>query len=324
MAWIKRNLFFVIGAVIAVGLLAATGGYDYQNWQRNNAALDSLNQTYATLKRLLAQTPSPGNDKIDNVQTAREQQQQLRDWIRQAGQYFQPISPIPDPASGAVTDAKFAAARDHTLNQLQLEADDASVTLPPQYSFSFEAERTLVKFAPGALDALAQQLGEIKTICEMLYAAKINSLDGIRRVRVSADDANGPQSDYVDQLVVTNDIAVFTPYEITFRCFSQDLAVVLSRFASSPHGFIVKAINVQPAAGVATTSPSGQPVVGAGPDQSPYGSPYGYTPPPAYARPPAPPGRAATSGRGGLQTVLDEQLLTVTLEVDLVKLSPGN
>ena len=74
-----------------------------------------------------------------------------------------------------------------------MEAADASVTLPPQYGFSFEAERTLVKFAPGSLDALAQQLGEVKKICEILYAARINSLDGVRRVRVSNDDASGPQ-----------------------------------------------------------------------------------------------------------------------------------
>ena len=52
MAWIKRNLFFVIGAVIAVGLLAAAGVYDFQNWQRNNAALDALNQTYTTMQNL--------------------------------------------------------------------------------------------------------------------------------------------------------------------------------------------------------------------------------------------------------------------------------
>jgi hypothetical protein len=318
MAWIKRNLFFVIGAVIAVGLLAAAGVYDYKNWQRNNAALDSLNQTYVALQRLNSQNPSPGNDKINNIQTAREQEQQLRDWIQQAGQYFQPIPSVPNATNGAITDAKFAAARDHTLNQLQVEAGNASVTLPPQYSFSFEAERTSVKFAPGSLASLAQQLGEVKMICELLYAAKINSLDGIRRVRVSDDDVSGPQSDYLDETVVTNGLAVFAPYGVTFRCFSQDLATVLSSFASSPDGFVVKDINVQPAAGVTTASvPSGPQAMG-GFDQQ---SPYPYAPRSA----PAPAGRpAASTGRGGLQTVLDEQLLSITLDVEIVKLLPRN
>jgi hypothetical protein len=146
----------------------------------------------------------------------------------------------------------------------------------------------------------------------MLYAARINALDGIRRVRASDDDAVGPQADYIDQPAITNELAVFTPYEITFRCFGQDLAMVLSSFATSPHGFIVKAINVQPAAGANTTTPAP-------------GSPgFNEVEVPAYARPVAPSRPAAPPGRGGLQTVLDEQLLSVTLQVEIVKLTSGN
>ena len=306
MAWIKRNLFFVIGAVIAVGLLAAAGFYDYQNWQRNNTALEQLNQTYATLQGLNSKNPSPGNDKVDNIQAAREEEKELRDWIQQAGQYFQPIPPVPNPPDGVITDSQFASARDHTLSQLQNEAGNASVALPPQYGFSFEAERTLVKFAPGGLNPLAQQLGEVKTLCEILFAAKINSLDGIRRVSVSPDDATGSQADYLGQTAVTNGLAVFTPYEMTFRGFSQNLANVLSRLASSPHGFVVKAINVQPASGVASGGPEGT------------GQPPGFSPfePQRPAFMPA--------NNGGLQTVLNEQLLSITLDVEIVKLLPAN
>jgi hypothetical protein len=318
MAWIKRNLFFAIGAVIAVGLLIAAGIYDFKNWQGNKAALNSLNQAYDTLQRLNSQNPSPGNDTTDNITAAHEQEQQLHKWIQQTGQYFQPIVPIPDPTNGVVTDAKFAAARDHTLNQLQIEAANASVTLPPQYGFSFEAERSLVKFAPGSLGALAQQLGQVKAICEVLYAAKVNSLDDIRRVRVSSDDANGPQADYLDGTVTTNNnLAIFTPYEVTFRGFSQDLANVLSSLAKSPHGFIVNGINVQPAATVAAaSSPSGPETMGQG--QANPQLPYAYARRPGYT--PAPP--AMPTGMGGLPTVLNEQLLSITLEIDVVELLP--
>ena len=322
MAWIKRNLFFFIGAVIAVGLLAAAGVYDFQNWQRNNVALDALNQMYTTLQNLNRQNPSPGNDTVNNIEIARAQEQQLRQWIQQTEQYFQPIAPIPNTTNGVVADAEFAAARDHTISQLQVEAVNASVTLPPQYGFSFEAERTMVKFAPGSLGPLAQQLGEVRTLCEILFAAKINSLDGVRRVPVSPDDAGGPQADYLSEPPVTNSLAVFMPYEVTFRCFSQDLANVLSNFALSPHGFIVKGINVQPAAGVATASSSGpQSMGGFGQPSFAYGGPqpgYASSPPPAFGAP------VAATGRGGLQTVLNEQLLSITLEVEIVKLLPGN
>jgi hypothetical protein len=308
MTWIKRNLFFFIGTALAVGLLAWAGVYGFDKWQRNETASSALTEAYTTLETLNNENPSPGNDKVNNIQTAREQERQLHDWIQQAKQYFQPIPPIPNPTNGVVTSEAFAAALRRTIDQLQHEADSASVTLPPQYGFSFEAERTLVKFAPGSLEPLAEQLGEVKTISEILYAAKINSLDGLRRVRVSDDDVRGPQSDYLDESAVNNNLAIFRPYEVTFRCFSQDLASVLSVFASSPYEFVVKDINVQT---MATT---------AAPSASPGGGMMGAQPPPnqpAYQPPSAP------VGRGGLQTVLDEHILSITMKIEVVKLSPG-
>jgi len=78
---------------------------------------------------------------------------------------------------------------------------------------------------------------------------------------------------------------------------------VLSRFASSPCGFVVKSVSVQPAGAFAVASAAGTDVIAP-------------TPPPA-ALPPA-----ALPGKGGLQTVLNEQLLRVTLVVEVVKLLP--
>jgi hypothetical protein len=74
---------------------------------------------------------------------------------------------------------------------------------------------------------------------------------------------------------------------------------VLARFASSPHGFIIKGISVQPSSAALMTSPE-----------------LTMPPPPPTGVPPA------TPGRGGLQTVLTEQLLRVTLAVEVVKLLP--
>src|ERR1017187_3342626 len=196
---------------------------------------------------LTGQKPSPGNHKGDNIAVAREQERQIRDWIRQAADYFQPIAPIPNTGNNAVSSEAFAGALRRTIDQLQHEADAASVTLPPQYNFSFKAQRDLVRFQPGSLASLAAQFGEVKTISEILFAARVNSLDGIQRVRVSDDDANGPQADYFDGHSVTNNLAVLTPYQITLRSFSPEVGEVLAGFALSPHGFIVKSINVQPA-----------------------------------------------------------------------------
>jgi hypothetical protein len=304
MAWIKRNLFFVIGGVLALGLLGAAGFYNYKGWSQNAAAFDKLNGIYNTLRELTGKKPSPGNDRVDNIAAAREQERQVRDWIRQAADCFQPIAPIPNTGTNAVSSEAFAAALRRTIDQLQHEAEADSVTLPPKYNFSFEAQRSLVKFS-GNLGALAAQFGEVRTISEILFAARVNSLDGIQRVRVSDDDANGPQADYFDGRSVTNNLAVLTPYQVTFRSFSPEIAQVLAGFASSPHGFIVKSINVQPAGTAAAMSPET-----AGP-----------MPPPSLAALPAAPPPGAP-GRGGLQTVLNEQLLRITLVVEVVKLLP--
>ncbi|MGH7977258.1 MAG: hypothetical protein ACREC8_11425, partial [Limisphaerales bacterium] len=198
MVWIKRNLFFVIVAILAVGLLAAAGFYGFKNWRKNSAETETLNEAYDTLQKLHTENPSPGNGKVNNIETARKQDKQVRAWIGQTRNYFQPVSPIPNPSGGEVTSEAFAAALRRTIDQLQHEAQDASVLLPPQYNFSFEAERSLVRFSPGSLGPLSVQLGQVKTICEVLYAAKINSLDNVRRSRVSSDDAGGTQSDYLN------------------------------------------------------------------------------------------------------------------------------
>jgi hypothetical protein len=297
MAWIKRNLFFVIGGILAIGLLGAAGFYIYRGWSHNAAAFNELNEIYGTLRELNSKKPSPGSDRVNNIEAAKEQERQLREWIRQAGDYFKPITPVPNPPNGIVSSEGFAAALRRMIDQLQHEADSASVALPPQYNFSFKAQRDLVKFAPGSLGPLAEQLGEVKTIAEILFAARVNALDGIQRVRVSDDDASGPQADYFDDHSATNNLAVLTPYQITFRSFSPEIGVVLAGFASSSRGFIVKGINVQLAGAAGTTSPD--------------------TTAPALA-----PGAPLTPGRGGLQTMLNEQLLRVTLVVEVVKLLP--
>jgi hypothetical protein len=294
MAWIKRNLFFVIGGILAIGLLGSAGFYIYKGWSHNVAAFNELNEIYGTLRSLNSPKLSAGSDKVNNIEAAKEQERQLREWIRQAGDYFKPITPVPNPSNGIVSSEGFAAALRRMIDQLQHEADTASVALPPQYNFSFKAQRDLVKFS-GSLEPLAGQLGEVKTIAEILFAARVNALDGIQRVRISNDDASGPQADYLDDHSATNNLAVLTPYQITFRSFSPEIGAVLAGFASSSHGFIVKGINVQLAGAAATMSAN------------------------TTATAPSAP---LTPVRAGLQPMLNEQLLRVTLVVEVVKLLP--
>jgi hypothetical protein len=287
MGWIKRNLYFTIGGVVALALLGWAIFYNFTNGRDDNNALDQVKTAYANLQDDYNQNPTPCETNIDS---AKLQQQQLQGWIGQARAHFVSIPPIPQ--NGAVTTEAFAGSLRKTIHDMQLAAVDANVDLPDDYSFSFAAERNLVTFSPGSLDALASHLGEIKAICDVMFDAKVNGIDSIQREIVSDNDAAGPQSDYLTEKTRTVDSATITPYAITFRCFSGDLGQVLSKLASSDHGFIVTGINVMPAGGVA----------GVGAEMQ---------------QPVAPPVVTA----GGLQTVLDEQLLRVSLGIEVVKLT---
>jgi hypothetical protein len=232
-----------------------------------------------------------------------------------------------------------------TIVELQREATNNSVILPPKYRFSFDAQAGRVTFASGSLVPLAAQLGEIKVICRVLNAAKINALDGIRRLRVGEDDKSGPATDYLELPGLTNDLAVSVPYEVTFRCFTPELAGVLAGFANSEYGLIVKGVNLEVAPATMATPevPSMTPVLvptatpqstsdqfrsryglgGEGEMRSRYGPRGGGYPPPQPQPAPTPlPVVQAAAPRTGLQPFLSEKQLKVTLLLHVVKLLP--
>jgi len=257
MDWVKRNLFFVIGGGVALGLMGLAGYYLFTGWRHKGEVFETLSKQYADLKRLYELNPNPGSDKVDNIKAAKEQQKQLRELISQSVRYFDPVAPIPAfEGTNRVTSEEFASQLRRTVDQLQREAASASVTVPAKYNFSFEAQKSLMVFEKSSLNALAVQLGEVKALCDAVFAAKVNVLDGIRRERVSSDDNKGPPSDYLEQKSVTNDLAIITPYEITFRCFSAELAGVLNRFHGDSHCLLIKTINVEPAPAGATGDPN--------------------------------------------------------------------
>lgn len=291
MAWIKRNLFFVVGGLVALGLLGWAGWYNFSRWKSNNDAFKELDGKYTEIQRLNNLHPHPGNKQVDNIALARMQQDEVRAVLARQAACFAPIPAI--PPSTNVTSQDFAASLRQTIDQMQRDAYNASVLVSARYNFSFEAQRQKVLFAPGSLQVLATQLGEVKAVCDVLNSAKVNSLNGIRRER-TADDAGGQAGDYTSLGSETNELAVLTPYEITFQCFTGELAAVLDAFAASPHGMVVKTMNVESATAAAAreTSPEGQ--------------------------------EGAVAARTLSAGAINEKQLRVTMVVEIVKLLPGN
>jgi hypothetical protein len=348
MSWVKRNLYFLIGGIVALVMLGAAGWYLYSKWDLNNTNGASLKQAYADLKALNEKNPNPGGD---NIKIAKEQRKELIDYMGRAGKYFQKIPPIPDLPKK--TDRDFAAALNRTIDQLRRDSTNASVTLQDNYNFSFQAEKLKINFDQRGLEPLSTQLGEVKAICDVLFQARINALDGLRRERVSADDTSGPATDYLGESSTTNALAILTPYEMTFRCFSPELAAVLAGFASSPNGLIVKTINAEVAGTLATEVTSApapvtptyvapapvQPTMSAEAAERArygdmgggrYGNRYGEGSAKSQMYPTVPqqpyvgPVAAAPKGGGGLPVVVDEKQLKVTLQLVAVKLINAN
>lgn len=329
MDWIKRNLLFVVGGVVALVLMGLAGFYLYTGMDKNAAALEKLNAEYAALSGLNSQNPHPGDDKTDNIKAAKDQDKAVRSFIAdKAASVFRPLARIPDSTNA--DNAMLAGALRKTIDQMRKDAANRGVQVATNYYFSFTAERDRIMFDKAGLLPLAVQLGEVKAICDVLFAARVNALDGIRREKVSVHDLESQMSaDYLDRGTVTNEIALISPYEVSIRCFSPEIAGVLAGFASSPNGLIVRAINVEPAtlAGDPTAAGGNMSVYTPQPIYQPsqvrqmlgeeglYRPTMPVAPQPVYAPP------AASTSRGGLPTLLDEKQLKVTLLIEVVKLT---
>lgn len=345
MDWLKRNLLFAIGSAVALVLLVAAGYYTWTGWSNKAKALEDLNQKYEELKTLANQSPHPGDRKVDNIKAAKEQTQTVQAAIGELARRFAPVPPLPEGGSNVTVQA-FAATLARTIYALQREATNAGVILlQPRYEFSFQQQNRSIKLAPGSVPPLAEQLGEVKALMDVLIAAKINALEGIQRERVSVDDQAGPATDYHDHKAETNDVAVLAPYQLSFRSFTPELAAVLCGFANSAHGLIVKKVNVEPSPAIIETLTA--------PPMVTYVQPTPTYPTPTYPTPgfPGVPGRAGEEGGAdfarrygralgptpaptpvpvavapaaptGPRTILNEKQLKITMLVQVVRLLP--
>src|SRR6185503_11673910 len=164
MSWIKRNLYFLVSGVIAIGLLVCAGLYFYTKWSLNKQSLDTLNAAYEDWKRISTKRPNPGNDKVDNIKAAKDQQAQVRVSIQKVERYFAPIPPIPVQTEGADFAYLFRIGLRRTIDDLQREAANSGVAIPRNYGFSFEAERSIFNLNGAGLNPLSVQLGEVRAI----------------------------------------------------------------------------------------------------------------------------------------------------------------
>jgi len=99
------------------------------------------------------------------------------------------------------------------------------------------------------------QLAEINAICQIIFKAKVHSIENVRRVPVAREDVG--QSDYIDKKAVTNALEIHMPYEFTFRSFSTEFGAVVDGLARSSHCFLIKSLNAETTTPVSGTETPG-------------------------------------------------------------------
>jgi hypothetical protein len=338
MAWLKRNLFFVLSLAAGLGL---TG---YCAWQltgdlgNNTEVKKDAADIAVQLEALKKKNPYPSQAAITN---ATKDLEQVKDFVAEVKRTYAPFPPPPPLPKNDIEHA-FSVYLADTIFDLRTKATNNEVDLPENMNFGFTDQRDKLNFPLECIPLWMEQLTEIKALCDILYAAKINSLATFRRVPVSAtNDQFNTAGDQLAASITNNSMATITPYKVEFRCFSGELSAVLNGLARSTNCFYPKNIVVVAAdSGVAIrVRPAPVAAASAGTDATPDAGATtpgrgrrGAPPTPAPDAPPdtAPPDQPSRLRRTGAadaapappprepRTILQEHLLFVTLSLDVV------
>jgi len=239
MAWLKRHLWLVTSVVLGVGILGFGGYLLWSGMSAETAAGEELNATREELKRLQDSKPFPNQQ---NLADAKAQLKKAQDFIADAVKLF-PATPVP-PGLNPQTFNSFAET---TVTDLRKEMGRLG---PTNYAFSFASVVAKSDFRPESLRPLAEQIAEVKMLCDILFASGISELRDVRRVRVSKDEPGGSSSEYLPSpMAVTrhDDVGMEVwPYDVKFTCFSAAFGQVLEALGKNEHALVVKHVRVEP------------------------------------------------------------------------------
>jgi len=337
MLWLKRNLFFVLSMLVGLGLIG-WAAYEYSSVSSTNAeVVAELKENRDKLKGLQTKNPYPSREAIA---AAQEDKKRVEEFLAKFRTMFTPFPPPP-----ALDEQGFKNRLTDTLAQLRTEATNSQVALPEKFGFGFSSLLDEVTYKSENIRPWLGELEEIKTICEILFNARVAAVDSIQRVKVAEDDTGANDVMFADTTTNQSGLWITTPYQITFRGYSDQIAAVLEGFARSPHCWIVKNVDVkQSLQQVPVVIPQEEvqppPQMYRRPEMYPYGMDprrdprYQFggdrgggmpgmggeqrmyrpnIPPPPGFQPAPPPGPV---------TVLSPKILFINLALDLVKLKP--
>lgn len=321
MAWIKHNLYFVLGLAGAAVLLGVGVWYSISKKAAADEVSANLESASASLNQLIDRKPFPSDE---NIKAARLETDRVLQFKTNVLKRF-PEAPV----SPTIATAQFKALLEGAITGLERVAERNGVKLPSKYAFTFGEQRKEMVLDEKKLPVLAGQVIDIESICRVVFESRINELNSVRRPTLMTNDFG---SDFLARKAARDDkVGILdTPYEISFNCFSAELAAVLSGLANAPQMLVVKSINIERPTSATADTPSPTPFPmgglpgGAGMDPmiaARYGmgmrGRYGYGMGGGVPPPPVTPAPAPKTG-----AEVDEKLFRVTLGVDAVRPAP--
>ena len=236
MAWIKRNLFFVIMLAVGVGVTVYCGILLVKARGGNNQAREQYGTAKSSLDSLERSKPYPSTNNIAAAAADAARASTLLANFRDRFANF--------PTPPKVDDRQFTEYLHKTVAQFGAEATNAGVQLNRDFDFAWGQQLDKWTFPSNCLEGWMRQLEEERAILHILYNAKILYLEVFRRQSVAPEDLGGDEFDTANN--ASNKAMIISPYKVEFRAFSGDLAKVLSGFASASNCMIVKMIYVTP------------------------------------------------------------------------------
>lgn len=307
MLWLKKNLTLVVAGVVALVLLGFSGYFLYGKMTRASAVQTALDAQRTELERLNNLKPHPGNAKVDNIAAAREQNGELKVQLGEFKTTFTPFDVATDLSSG-----EFSSRLLQTIAELRQEAGRAGIKLGTNFAFGFAGIRNKFSFKPDELPVHIEQLAHVRAISEALIAARVLTIDSIKRPAMPKKEepsttgsmgmglsmgapapapttTEEPSEDHWSREAQANEVAVLHPYEITFQAFTPELGRFLDALALDPHCIVAKNVAVDTASSSLLSSPM---------SMDPW-SQYGMGGAAAAGRGAMDPGMAARYGLGG-------------------------
>lgn len=331
MVWIKRNLVFLLGVVVALVVLGGAAAFTFFNYGRQAEAVQKLGTATNEFNQILNQKPFPNTE---NIEATRQNTEVVAQFVNGAGRVFT-AKQYP-----RLTGQKFQIYLINALAQLQRDATNANVTIPPGYNFTFGSLLRLPNLLAYSIEPLTIKFAEVQALCRVLFEARVHALESLDRLPAYPGERAdvGFMTDLVVNTNMTTEggVVISTPYRITFRGFTTELSAVLNGLARSDTFFVVRKLDVSPSTGMGTL---GTPqmsgdlnelmmmMMSSGtPGGIPPGTPGAPGMVPGMVRPavrsPYPNRNPVAPQAPALKTILNEKPLRITMVVDVVKLVP--